>query len=74
MLELERLEAGGDPWPGAALPSPSHRQRNFLVLSGILAVAIVAVLIWLFTFEETALTTLPQVTREVFVPLATPAP
>lgn len=74
MYELERLEAGGNPWPGAALSAPGHRKRNFLVASVILGALAFAVLVYLFTFEETAITTIPQVTREVFTPLATPVP
>lgn len=74
-LELERLEAGGDPFPGAALDAPGHRQRNYLIFSAILGTVVLAVLVYLFTFEETAITTLPAVTREVFVPLTrTPVP
>ncbi len=73
-LELERLEAGGDPWPGLALPILQRRRRIFLVVSVIAAALILSGLVWAFTFEQTAITTIPQVTREVFVPLATPAP
>jgi hypothetical protein len=73
-LELERLEAGGDPWPGAALAAPAHRQRNYVIFSAIMGVIILAVLVYLFTFEETAITTLPAITPEVYTPLQTPAP
>jgi cytochrome b subunit of formate dehydrogenase len=73
-LELERLEAGGDPWPGAALPTPAHRTRNYLIGSAILGVIILAVMAYLFTFEETAITTLPAITPEVITPLATVVP
>ena len=72
-LELERLDAGGDPYPGIGEP-PASRKRNFLITSVILGGIILGVLIWAFTFEETAITTLPPVTQEVFVPLETPAP
>jgi hypothetical protein len=34
----------------------------------------VAFVIWLFTFEETAITTVPRITTEIYVPLSTPAP
>mgnify|MGYP001817368588 FL=1 len=73
-LELERLEAGGDPWPGAALSAPPHRKRNYLILSAILGMLSLAVIYYLFTFEETAITTLPAITPEVITPLVTPAP
>jgi formate dehydrogenase gamma subunit len=73
-LELERLEAGGDPWPGAALDAPAHRTRNYFIVSAILGVVILAVIYYLFTFEETAITTLPAITPEVITPLVTPAP
>ena len=73
-LELERLEAGGTPWPGLALPVLQHRRRIFFIVGTIAGVVILAVMVWLFTFEETAITTLPVVTREVFVPLATLTP
>jgi predicted secreted protein len=73
-LELERLEAGGDPWPGAALEAPAHRKRNYFIVSAILGIFILAVIYYLFTFEETAITTLPAITPEVITPLVTPAP
>jgi formate dehydrogenase gamma subunit len=73
-LELERLEAGGTPWPGLALPVLYRRRRIFFIASVIVGTILFAVIVWLFTFEETAITTLPVVTREVFVPLATPMP
>ena len=73
-IELERLEEGGDPWPGLAKPVLYRRRRIFIVTSVILGTIIFAGLVWLFTFEETAITTLPAVTREAFVPLATPVP
>lgn len=73
-LELERLESGGDPWPGMSLPVLQRRRRNFLIVSVILSSLIMVVLVWLFTFEQTAVTTIPRVTREVFVPLATAVP
>jgi hypothetical protein len=73
-LELERLEAGGDPWPGLALPVLQRRRRVFFVASAILGTLAVVLVIWMFTFEETAITTIPRATTEVFVPLSTPAP
>ena len=73
-LEMERLDGGGDPWPELEKPVLQRRRRVFLVVSTILGVAILAVLIWAFTFEQTAIeTVLPSATREIFVPL-TPTP
>jgi len=73
-LELARLEAGGDPWPGLALPILQHRRRIFVVVSLVLGAVILVGLVWAFTFEQTAIETIPQVTRDIFVPLATAVP
>jgi hypothetical protein len=59
-LELERLEAGGEPWPGLSLPVLKRRRRIFFTISIILGGLIMAGLIWAFTFEETAITTIPR--------------
>lgn len=68
-LELERLEKGGDPWPEVDRPVLLHRRRNFLIVSVILGGIILAGLIWAFTFEQTAITTLPRATPEAALPL-----
>lgn len=73
-LELERLEGGGEPWPGLALPVLYRRRRIFLIASVIIGGVILVVLVWAFTFEQTAITTIPQATRDVFTPLSTPIP
>ncbi len=73
-LELERLESGGEIWPGGSLQGVARRQRIFLVVSVIVGGLMIAGLIWAFTFEETAITTIPRVTREIFTPLGTPMP
>jgi hypothetical protein len=73
-LELERLESGGDPWPELDRPVLAHRQRIYFAFSLVLGAAILAVVVWAFTFEQTAITTVPRVTQEVFVPLATAVP
>jgi cytochrome b subunit of formate dehydrogenase len=73
-LELERLEAGEPPWPGLALPVLQRRRRVFFVVSIIVGGLMLAAVIWAATFEETAITTIPRVTREVFAPLGTPVP
>ncbi len=73
-LELERLDAGGSPWTELDRPVLARRRRTFIVTSLIVGGLLLAVAIWAFTFEETAITTIPRITREVFVPLATPIP
>ena len=73
-LELERLESGGEPWPELSLPVRKRRQRIFFIVSVVIGGLLLVVLIWAFTFEETAIQTVPRITREVFVPLSTPSP
>lgn len=73
-LEMERLDAGGNPWPELERPVLERRRRIFIAVSSVLGIAILALLIWAFTFEQTAIeTVLPSATRDVFVPL-TPTP
>ena len=73
-LELERLEAGGDPWRRVNRPILERRRRIFVITSVIVGGLLLAVAVWAFTFEETAIQTIPRVTQEVFVPLTTPVP
>lgn len=73
-LELERLQKGGDPWPEVDKPVLKQRQRVYWITSAVVGAIVLALLIWAFTFEQTAIETVPRVTREVFVPLATPMP
>ncbi|MCA9898603.1 MAG: cytochrome C [Ardenticatenaceae bacterium] len=73
-LELERLEAGGDPWPELSLPVLQKRQRIFYAIAAVVGILLLAGLVWAFTFEQTAIETIPRITREVFVPLSTPSP
>jgi formate dehydrogenase gamma subunit len=73
-LEMERLDKGGKPWPELELPVRRRRERNYIIASVIVGGLILALLIWVFTFEETALETIDRATREVFVPLQTPSP
>jgi cytochrome b subunit of formate dehydrogenase len=73
-LELERIDAGGDPWPHVDAPKLKSRRRKFVVASVIVGGLLLVLAIWMFTFEETAITTVPRVTQEVFVPLATQVP
>lgn len=73
-LEMERLDEGGKAWPELELPVRRRRERNYIIISVIVGVLILGVLIWAFTFEETALETIDRATREIFVPLQTPSP
>ncbi len=73
-LEMERLDQGGKPWPELDLPIRRRRERNFIIISFIVGIIIAGLLIYAFTFEETALETIDRATREVFVPLQTPSP
>lgn len=72
-LEMERLDAGGDPWRRIDRPVLEHRRRIFFAVSAVMGLIILGVLVWAFTFEQTAITTIPQATRDVFAPL-TPTP
>lgn len=74
-LELERLEAGGTPWPEIERPVLERRRRIFIAASIVIGALVLTVLVWAFTFEQTAITTIPQATRDVFSPLqGTPTP
>jgi formate dehydrogenase gamma subunit len=68
-LELERLERGGTPWPEVPAAVLARRRRVFFAVSTVAGILILALLIWAFTFEQTAITTVPRAAREVFVPL-----
>lgn len=73
-LELERLDQGESPWQVIEVTELRRRRRIFLVASVVAGAAMLATVYWAATFEETAITTIPRVTREIFVPLATPGP
>lgn len=73
-LELERLEAGEPPWPQLDEAGLHRRRLIFVIASLVLGGAMLAVVVWAATFEQTAVTTIPRVTREIYVPLATPLP
>ena len=73
-LELERLEAGGDPWKVVPPDLLARRRRTYFAVATVVALLALALVVWMFTFEDTAITTLPAATRDVFVPLATPTP
>ncbi|HSH00930.1 MAG TPA: cytochrome b/b6 domain-containing protein [Anaerolineae bacterium] len=73
-LELERLESGEPPWPEVDAPILQQRLRTYWIVAIISGVIILALLYWMFTFEDTALITVPRATRDVFTPLVTPSP
>lgn len=73
-LELERLEAGGAPWRVVPPNILSRRRRIYFAVASVVAVLALALVIWMFTFEDTAIIVEPAATTEVFVPLATPYP
>ncbi len=73
-LELERLDAGGSPYNVVEEPILQRRRVIYAVVTVIASAIVVTALVWMFTFEETAITTIPQATRDVFVPLATAVP
>ena len=73
-LELERLEAGGAPWKVVPPQILTRRRRIYFAVAGVVTVLALALVIWMFTFEDTAIIVEPAATRDVFVPLATPNP
>jgi formate dehydrogenase gamma subunit len=73
-LELERLEAGGEPWSVLPPHGLARRRRVFHAVASVVAVLAIGLVYWMFTFEETVITIEPAATREVFVPLASPSP
>jgi hypothetical protein len=73
-LELERLEAGGEPWRVIRPDILARRRRIYFAVASVVALLALVVVVWMFTFEETAITPVPQATQEVFVPLVTPTP
>lgn len=73
-LELERLEAGGAPWKVVAPDVLARRRRIYFAVASIVTVLALALVVWMFTFEDTAIIPEQQATRDVFVPLATPSP
>ncbi|MBP7834420.1 MAG: cytochrome b/b6 domain-containing protein, partial [Bifidobacterium sp.] len=73
-LELERLEAGGAPWKVVPPKILARRRRIYFAVASVVTVLALALVIWMFTFEDTAIIMEPAATRGVFVPLATPYP
>jgi cytochrome b subunit of formate dehydrogenase len=73
VIELERLERGGDPWTVVPPDILARRRRVYFAVAGVVTVLALALVYWMFTFESTAIIN-PQATRDVFVPLATATP
>ncbi len=73
-LELERLEGGGDPWRVVPPDVLARRRRVYFAVASVVTIMALALVIWMFTFEDTAIITQPEATRNIFVPLATPTP
>lgn len=73
-LELERLEAGGYAWEPVEPEVLRKRRAAYFSVAIVAAIIVGAVLFWMFTFEDTAITTVPRATTDVFVPLVTPTP
>jgi formate dehydrogenase gamma subunit len=71
-LELERLEAGGDPWPEVALPVLAERQRKYVIFTVVAGTLILIFIYWAFTYEQTAIETVPRGVREAMAIFATP--
>jgi formate dehydrogenase gamma subunit len=73
-LELARIKAGLDQ-PAVNPQSVVRRRRTFFGVFSVLAVVMVAGIIFFITFEETAITTVPPIEEDVvvFAPL-TPTP
>lgn len=63
-LELERLEAGGKPWPEVELPVLKDRQRKYFIFAAVAGTFILIFLYWAFTYEQTAIETIPRNLRE----------
>lgn len=73
-LELDRLDAGGAPWKVVPPQILARRRRIYFAVASVVTVLALALVIWMFTFEDTAIIVEPAATRDVFVPLATPSP
>jgi cytochrome b subunit of formate dehydrogenase len=74
-LELERLDSGGTAWPTIEPNTLRRRRVVYFAVATVSAIIMLGAVYWMFTFEETAITTAPpRPTQEVFVPLVTPEP
>lgn len=63
-LELERLEAGGTPWPEVELPVLVERRRKYLIFTAVAGTLMLIFIYWAFTYEQTAIETVPRGMRE----------
>jgi formate dehydrogenase gamma subunit len=63
-LELARLEAGGDPWPEVALPVLQDRRRKYMIFTAVAGTLILILIYWAFTYEQTAIETVPRNVRD----------
>lgn len=66
-LELERLDSGEPAWPEVDRPVLQRRRLIYAVTSLILGSIILVILVWAFTFEQTAIITITP-TPEILVP------
>ncbi len=71
-LELDQIQTGQLP-PPADPTGVRRRQRIFVPLAAVMALATIIGLYFFITFEQTAITTVPRQDIEIFVPL-TPMP
>ena len=70
-LELERLDEGGEPWTVVPPEILARRRRVYFAVASVVVVLALALVVWMFTFEDTAITTLPQATRDFLERLVT---
>ena len=71
-LELARLEAGGDPWPEVALPVLEDRRRKYMIFTAVAGTLILILLYWAFTYEQTAIETVPRAVRDALAIFTAP--
>jgi formate dehydrogenase gamma subunit len=71
-LELARLEAGGDPWPEVALPVLQDRRRKYMIFTAVAGTIILIFIYWAFTYEQTAIETVPRTVRDALAIFTAP--
>jgi len=66
-LELERLEAGGDPWQSIVGDDDARRARlrRYWIIVAVSSIAIALVIYWAFTLEVTAIKTVPRMSGQI---------
>jgi cytochrome b subunit of formate dehydrogenase len=72
-LELERLEAGGKPWPEVDLPVLEDRRRRYLIFAAVAGTLILIFIYWAFTYEQTAIETVPRGMRDALAVFIAPS-